>query len=179
MKKTWIGITALFCLFGICACHNLDEPIALHSGKAYMQDEITIIEKISEGYVVAEEIKEGGGEPCLFHKFDDGQYEMVAVLGSYAGLFFEDNSVYVVLFNRICKYNLSLKESYPLEPEITELFPRSSKLQIARLAAYDEKYLYVNAYRDELNPEHRYYRVNRNGSEYIEINKQEIPNVRK
>ena len=165
-------------MFSLCACHDFDESIALHGGNTCGKDEIEIIKRISSDYVIASKIKEGGGSPCIFRKYRDEQYENIAVLDDYiygGGLIIENNCVYTIVLNTMKKYDLQSDEPYPLSPEVTHLFPDSSKLYVNYLIAYDETFLYVDAYRTEPNPENKYYKVSWDGSEYSEIAKEEIP----
>ena len=176
MKKTIILLFTVLIMLGLVGCHDFNEPIALHGGNTLGEDEILIIKKISSDYVIAEEIKAGGGAPCIFRKYNDGTYENIAVVDGYVGLIIKDSFVYTLMFNRMQKYDLQSDGPYPLTPEVIELFPESSLLYVEQLVAYDDAFLYIEAYQNNVpNSEHKYYKVSWDGSEYSEISQDEIP----
>ena len=176
MKKAIILLFTALSMLSLAGCHDFNEPIALHGGNALGEDEILIIEKISSDYVIAEEIKAGGGAPCIFRKYNDGTYENIAVVDGYVGLIIKDSCVYTLMFNRMQKYDLQSDGPYPFTPEVIELFPKDSLLYVDHLIACDDAFLYIEAYQNKIpNPEHKYYKVSWDGSEYSEISQDEIP----
>lgn len=175
MKKTIAFVFTILIMLGLVGCHDFNEPIALHGGKTLGEEEILIIKRISSDYVIAEEIKAGGGVPSIFRQHSDGEYENIAIVDGYTDLIINNDCVYAFMFNRIQKYDLQSDGPYPLNPEIIELFPEDSLLYVGHFIAYDDIFLYIEAYQNGLNPEYKYYKVSWDGSEYSEISQDEIP----
>ena len=114
--------------------------------------------------------------PCIFRRHSDGTYENIAVVDGYTDLIIKNDCVYALMFNRMRKYDLQSDGPYPLNPEIIELFPEDSLLYADHFIAYDDTFLYIEAYQNKIpNPEHKYYKVSWDGSEYSEISQDEIP----
>lgn len=176
MKKTIILLFTALSMLGLVGCHDFNEPIALHGGNTLGEDEILIIKRISSDYVIAEEIKASGGVPCIFRRYSDGTYENIAVVDGYTDLIIKNDCVYALMFNRMRKYDLQSDGPYPLNPEIIELFSEDSLLYADHFIAYDDTFLYIEAYQNKIpNPEYKYYKVSWDGSEYSEISQDEIP----
>lgn len=175
MKKTIIFLFTILIMLGLVGCHDFNEPIALHGGNTLGEDEILIIKRISSDYVIAEEIKEIGGVPSIFRQYSDGEYENIAIVDDYTDLIIKNDCVYAIMFNRMKIYDLQSDGPYPLNPEIIELFPEDSLPYVGHFIAYDDIFLYIEAYQNVPNPEYKYYKVSWDGSEYSEISQDEIP----
>lgn len=114
----------------------------------------------------------------VFRKIEEenGCYELVINLGHSLGAwFYEGNYYYFICGNYMTEYDLS-NENPESSAKVTKILPNMANVQY--IVSRDEKYLYVKAtlWDNETNrsQEAKYYKVARDGSEYVEIEFEEI-----